>query len=164
MNQEATQPDSQAATAFKEPPREQIPDISRAHVAILESGDGDEFWTAAGMGHVILRTLGRRTGNEHKVVLPFWRDTDGSRVVVASFAGAPQHPSWYLNLTDREKNTEVLVRVREGSYWADPEILEDAEYARVWAALIADRPFYVGYTERTTRVIPLVRLTELRPA
>jgi deazaflavin-dependent oxidoreductase (nitroreductase family) len=147
-----------------EPPSEQIPDISRAHVAALESGAAEEFWTAAGMRHVILRTVGRRSGNEHKVALPYWSDVNGSRVVVGSFAGAPQHPSWYLNLTDRESNGEVLVRVQEGSYWAEPELLEGSEYARVWAALTADRPFYVGYTKRTTRTIPLVRLRELRPA
>lgn len=155
---------TQAATDFVEPPREQIADISRAHVALLESEAGDAFWTAAGMHHVILRTIGRRTGNEHKVALPYWADADGSRVVVASFAGAPHHPAWYLNLTDRERNAEVLVRVREGSYWAAPELLEGAEYERVWATLTADRPFYVAYTERTSRKIPLVRLRESRPA
>jgi deazaflavin-dependent oxidoreductase (nitroreductase family) len=89
---------------------------------------------------------------------------DGSRVVVGSFAGAPEHPAWYLNLTDLEKNGEVLVRVQEGSFWAEPELLEGAEYDRVWAALTADRPFYIGYTKRTPRRLPLVRLKELRPA
>jgi len=155
---------SQAAEHFVEPPREQIPDISRAHVAALESGAAEEFWTAAGMSHLILATLGRRSGNEHKVALPYWCDEDGSRVVVGSFAGAPQHPDWYLNLTDRERNPEVLVRVHEGAYWAEPEVLAGAEYERVWAALTTDRPFYVGYTRRTSRRIPLVRLRQLRPA
>lgn len=155
--------ESQAATEFMEPPREQIPGISKAHVAALESGNAEEFWTAAGMHHVILRTIGRRSGNEHKVALPYWRDLDGSRVVVASFAGAPEHPSWYLNLTDHDANAEVLVRVKEGSYWAEPELLSGQEYDRVWAALTNDRPFYNKYTERTTRTIPLVRLRELRP-
>jgi deazaflavin-dependent oxidoreductase (nitroreductase family) len=147
-----------------EPPREQIPDISRAHVAALESGAAEELWTAAGMSHVILRTVGRRSGNEHKVALPYWSDEDGSRVVVGSFAGAPQHPAWYLNLTDRDRNAEVLVRVQAGAYWAEPEVLDGTEYERVWRALTTDRPFYVAYTRRTTRRIPLVRLREVRPA
>jgi deazaflavin-dependent oxidoreductase (nitroreductase family) len=160
----ASERPAQTAKKFVEPPREQIPDISRAHVAALESGGAEEFWTAAGMSHVILRTVGRRSGNEHKVALPYWSDDDGSRVVVGSFAGAPEHPAWYLNLTDRDKNGEVLVRVQEGSFWAEPELLEGAEYDRVWTALTADRPFYVGYTKRTARRLPLVRLKELRPA
>ncbi|MGD0081906.1 MAG: nitroreductase/quinone reductase family protein [Acidimicrobiales bacterium] len=155
---------SQAAATFVEPPFEQIPDISRAHVAALESGLADEFWVAAGMEHVILRTVGRKSGNEHKVTLPFWRDADGSRIVVGSFAGAPQHPSWFLNLSDRSANPEVLVRVREGSFWADAVVIEGDERDRIWAALIVDRPFYQRYTERTERRIPLVRLVEVRPA
>jgi deazaflavin-dependent oxidoreductase (nitroreductase family) len=163
-DEEQPAPPPQGATKFVEPPREEIPAISRAHVAALESGGAEEFWNAAGMSHVIVRTLGRRTGNEHKVALPYWSDTDGSRVVVGSFAGAPDHPAWYLNLTDRERNGEVLLRVQEGSYWAQPEVLEGAEYARVWAALTADRPFYVGYTQRTARKLPLVRFRHLRPA
>ncbi|MGH9172308.1 MAG: nitroreductase/quinone reductase family protein [Acidimicrobiales bacterium] len=155
---------SQANTPFVEPARDQIPDISRAHVAALESGNAEVFWTAAGMNHVIVHTVGRRSGNEHKVALPYWRDADGSIVVVGSYAGSPQHPAWYLNLTDRDKNAEVLVRVKEGSSWAEVEILEGDEYERVWASLTADRPFYIGYTTRTTRTIPLVRLRTLRPA
>jgi deazaflavin-dependent oxidoreductase (nitroreductase family) len=154
----------QPSTRFVEPPADQIPDISRAHVAALESGLAEEFWVAAGMHHLILRTIGRRSGNEHKVALPYWHDIDGARVVVGSFAGAPQHPAWYLNLTDREHNGEVLLRVQDGSYWAEPEVLEGAEYDRVWADLTTDRPFYVGYTSRTSRKLPLVRFRELRPA
>jgi deazaflavin-dependent oxidoreductase (nitroreductase family) len=147
-----------------EPPREQIPGISRAHVAALETGDADILWKAANMHHVILRTIGRRSGNEHKVALPYWRDGDGNRILVASFSGAPQHPSWYLNLSDKMANPEVLLRVRDGSYWAQAESLEGDDYERTWAALTADRPWYNEYAERTTRRIPLVRLRELRPA
>src|SRR6185437_5982154 len=114
----------QEAEPFDEPPREEIPGISRNHVAFMESTDEDQAWVLAGMHHVILRTVGRRSGTEHKVALPFWRDPDGNRVVVASFSGAPQHPSWYLNLSDRAANPEVLVRVQGGSFWSDAEVLD----------------------------------------
>ena len=154
----------QASTTFVEPPRDQIPAISAAHVAILESGNGEEFWVAAGMSHLILRTIGRRSGNEHKVALPYWAEADGQRIVVGSFAGGPQHPAWYLNLIARDTNAEVLVREREGSYWAEPEVFEGPEYDQIWSALIIDRPFYVGYTKRTSRTLPLVRLRRLRSA
>lgn len=157
-------PSGQASTRFVEPPREQIPVLSAAHVAVLESGTGEEFWVAAGMSHLILRTIGRHSGNEHKVALPYWVDAGGARIVVASFAGAPQHPAWYLNLISKDVNGEVLVREQAGSYWAEPEVLEGAEFEHLWAALVVDRPFYVGYTKRTDRRIPLVRLRKLRAA
>ena len=105
------QPESQAAEAFEEPPREEIPGISRGHVQYMESSDADDVWCIAGMHHVILHTIGRKSGNEHKVALPYWVDRDGHRIVVASFSGAPDHPSWYLNLSDRDANPEVKIRV-----------------------------------------------------
>jgi deazaflavin-dependent oxidoreductase (nitroreductase family) len=130
----------------------------------MESSDDDVVWTAAGMKHVLLHTRGRRTGAEHKVALPFWLDADGHRIVVASFAGAPAHPAWYLNLADRQANPEVRVRVQGAQYWADAQVLDGEDYARTWAALAADRPYYNDYQTRTDRQIPLVRLVELRPA
>ena len=38
------QPASQAAEPFEEPPREEIPGISRGHVAYMESTDAEEAW------------------------------------------------------------------------------------------------------------------------
>ena len=121
-------------------------------------------WVAAGMHHVIIVTTGRRSGREHKVTLPYWVDPNGHRVVVASFAGAPQHPDWYLNLADRAANREVLCRVQGGQFWSQPEILDGDDYETTWAALTADRPYYDDYQAETPRRIPLVRLVESRPA
>jgi deazaflavin-dependent oxidoreductase (nitroreductase family) len=156
--------DSQRNEAFVEPSRDEIPGLSRQHVAAMETSEADEVWVLAGMRHVVVRTVGRRSGQEHKVALPFWRDPNGDPVVVASFAGAPQHPSWYLNLADRAANPEVLVRVQHGSYWAEAQILTGDDYASTWAGLAADRPYYNDYQTRTDRQIPLVRLLERRPA
>jgi deazaflavin-dependent oxidoreductase (nitroreductase family) len=149
---------------WETPSLEEIPVITRAHIGALESSDDDAVWVQAGMHHVLIRTIGRKSGNEHKVALPFWRDENGNRIVVASFAGAPGHPSWYLNLADRDANPEVLVRVQHGSYWSRPEILEGDEYDRTWAKLTADRAWYNDYQAKTDRRIPLVRLPETRPA
>jgi len=156
--------DNQSNEEFVEPPRDEIPGISRQHVAAMETSDADEVWVVAGMRHVLLRTIGRKSGNEHKVALPYWLDGDGRRVVVASFAGAPQHPSWYLNLTDRTANPELLVLDQGYRFWADGQVLSGSEYDDTWAGLIADRGYYANYQTRTDRTIPLVRLVELRPA
>jgi deazaflavin-dependent oxidoreductase (nitroreductase family) len=155
---------SQRNEPFREPPRDEIPGISRSHVAAMEASDDDAVWVLAGMPHVVLRTVGRRSGREHKVALPYWRDPDGHPVVAASYAGAPAHPAWYLNLTDRSANPEVLVRVQGRRFWADAVVLEGADHDRLWAGLVADRPYYAGYQTRTERRIPLVRLVERRPA
>jgi len=65
----------------------------------------------------------------------------------------------------RSANPEVLVRERGGKqYWSEPEILEGAEYDRIWPMLNADRAWYDNYQAKTDRKIPLVRLSETRPA
>jgi deazaflavin-dependent oxidoreductase (nitroreductase family) len=145
---------------FAEPTRAEIPAVTREHVRAMEASASAPEWNGAGMAHLVLRTLGRRSGREHKVALPYWVDRDGTRIVVASFAGAPNHPAWYLNLSDRTANPEVCVRVQGGSFQAEARVLEGDEYARTWAALTADRPFYVDYQSRTTRKLPLIRLVE----
>ena len=150
---------------WETPSLDEIPKLSKAHVEVMEQSDDDAIWKQAGMHHVLLRTVGRKSGNEHKVALPMWRDPEGRPVVVASFAGAKGHPSWYLNLSDRKANPEVLCRVQGGKqYWSDAEILDGDEYDRIWELLNADRAWYDNYQAKTDRQIPLVRLTESRPA
>jgi deazaflavin-dependent oxidoreductase (nitroreductase family) len=155
---------SQRSSDFTTPDRAEIVAISASHVAMMESSDEDRVWIWVNMHHVLLRTIGRRSGNEHKVALPFWRDANGDRIVVASFSGAPKHPAWYLNLADRSANPEVFVRVQGGAYWSVPEILAGEEYDATWQALLVDRPHYADYQATTERRIPLVRLVETRPA
>ncbi|MBL1077528.1 nitroreductase family deazaflavin-dependent oxidoreductase [Nocardia sp. 2] len=146
---------------FTEPEREKLIALGRKHVLGMEFTDAEQVWISSGMEHLLLHTVGRRSGRAHKVALPFWVDGDGHRVVVASFVGAPQHPAWYWNLTDADANGKVLVKLRTGEVWVRPEILDGAEYRELWAALTADREFYRDYQSRTERRIPLVRLREL---
>ena len=156
--------ESQRNDAFVEPPRDEIPVISRAHVHAMEASDAEEVWVGAGMKQVMLQTIGRKSGRVHKVALPIWIDPDGHPIVVASFAGARQHPAWYLNLADRAANPEVFVRDRKHGFWAEAQILDGPEYHRIWVALTTDRPYYNDYQTRTDRRIPLVRLVERRSA
>lgn len=159
------QPDQRVDIEFETPTRDQIVSISAKHVALMETSDADDTWIWVGMEHLLLRTIGRRSGNEHKVALPFWRDSDGHRVVVGSFGGAPKDPAWYLNLTDTTANPQVLVRVQGGQFWSTPQVLGGADYDRTWAGLVADRPWYDDYVAKAEgRKIPLVRLPETRPA
>lgn len=149
--------------AWETPSLDEIPVITKGHVAALESTDDDAAWVLAGMHHIVITTVGRKSGNEHKVALPFWRDPDGARVVVASYAGAPQNPSWFVNLADRSANPEIRCRVQHGEFWSVPEILEGDEHTRIWGLLTDDRAWYDNYQAKTERTIPLVRFPETRP-
>jgi deazaflavin-dependent oxidoreductase (nitroreductase family) len=157
--------DQKVEQAWDTPTQDEIPNITKMHVQYLEQSDDDAVWVQAGMHHVMIRTIGRKSGNAHKIAVPFWRDPEGVRVVVASFAGAEKHPSWFLNLRDSDANPEVLVRTQTGAYWSVPDILEEGEeHDRLYALLVEDRAWYADYQKKTDRTIPLVRLVETRPA
>lgn len=156
--------DQKVEQAWETPSEQEIPAISKMHVSAMESSDDDMIWVQAGMHHVLLSTVGRKSGATHKVALPFWRDPDGNRVVVASFAGATKDPAWFTNLADRTANPKVHVRVQGGSFWSVPEILDGDEHARIWQLLTEDRDWYRNYQAKTERRIPLVRLPETEPA
>jgi deazaflavin-dependent oxidoreductase (nitroreductase family) len=155
--------DQKVEAVWETPSWDVIPQITKQHVEALESSDDDGVWCLAGMHHILLTTIGRKSGTAHKVALPTWNDPDGHRIVVASFAGHEKHPAWFLNLRDRTE-PEILCRVQGKSYWSLPEILEGDERDRVWALLVEDRAWYTDYQAKTERAIPLVRFPETRPA
>jgi len=111
-------PADQKNEAFDEPPFDDIAGVSRMHVGGMKVTDDDMVWIGAGMKQLMLRTAGRKSGNEHEVALPYWIDEDGERVVVGSYAGNVQHPAWYLNLTDSDKNGVNTPRTRgKDRFW-----------------------------------------------
>ena len=142
------------------PTHDQIVEISHAHVEALEASNEDNVWQQVGMHHIILTTIGRRSGKEHKCALPIWRDEDGHRVVVGSFAGADKEPDWLANLRDKASNSEVKIRTQNSEYISTPEILVGLERDLLWNQLCEDRAWYNDYQERTERVIPLIRFSE----
>jgi deazaflavin-dependent oxidoreductase (nitroreductase family) len=155
-------PGSQIARAPTTPPRWLIPWITRIQVWLYQRSAGRIGGRVARMQHLLLRTVGRKSGRARTVCLPYWCDVDGHRVVVASYSGAPHHPAWYHNLADRGVNPEVLVRDGKQQLWCRAELPQGDERKDLWDQLIADRPFYADYQARTARLIPLVRLVELR--
>ena len=157
----------QKALPFETPERATIPATTREHVAAMEAspdGEPEVVWVMYNMSHLLLRTIGRRSGREHKVALPYWLDDGDHPIVVASYAGADRHPAWYWNLADPDANPEVYVRTRRDQYWSAPAVLEGEERERLWAAMTEDRPFYRDYQALTERRIPLIRLAKRRDA
>ncbi|MEE3331783.1 MAG: nitroreductase/quinone reductase family protein [Myxococcota bacterium] len=154
----------QTSEEFETPDRSGIPDITRAHVSEMESSNADGVWVRAGMAHMLVRTIGRKSGKEHKVALPYWLDGDERPIVVASYAGADVHPAWFHNLADKTANPELFCRFQHEDFWAEVVILDGEEYASIWEALTRDRPFYCDYQKLTERRLPLVRFVKKRGA
>ena len=158
MDSDVNPTDQHVDQVWDTPSHSEIIELTKAHVEAMEMTNDDLVWVQAGMHHVLLTTIGRKTGNEHKVALPTWKNKDGDRIVVASFAGAIAHPSWFVNLKDKQANPKVKVQVQDGKYWSDAQILGSDERNETWRQLCADRAWYATYQGKTDRVIPLVKL------
>ena len=136
---------------WETPPLDEIPKLSKAHVEVMEQSDDDAIWKQAGMDHVLLRTVGRKSGNEHKVALPMWRDPDGRPVVVASFAGAKDHPSWYLNFSRPHRRTPRSCVACKAASSTGPTPRSSTATSTT------------GFGSSSTRIAPGTRTTSRRP-
>ena len=97
---------------------------------------------------------GRRTGQVRTTPLVYLEDGDRV-VVVASQAGRPEHPMWYLNLL---ADPDVTVRTRGARRALRARVAEGDERARLWARLVDMYADYASYQSWTDRVIPVVVL------
>jgi len=109
---------------------------------------------------LLLTTTGAKTGRRRETTLGWFPDEErgnGSRLVVASNAGAAAHPSWYVNLARRPDGAAIEV---DGHKFAvSAESLHGAERERAWKRIVALAPGYGKYGQQTDREIPVVRLT-----
>src|SRR3954463_407756 len=85
-----------------------MPLFGEEHVARYRATDGEEGHEWQGTQTLLLTTTGRKSGEERThplIYMPHGED----HVVVASKGGWPNHPAWYLNLTE---NPDVEVQVK----------------------------------------------------
>jgi len=126
----------------------------KGHAWLYESSNGKRGASMSGRPVLLLTTTGRKSRKPRAVpVMPF---LDGSEIyVIASMAGAPTHPAWYLNL---EADPNVSVRLGEDRFEARAEILDETRRAEVWQRLTQYAPDFAKYQAKTDRKIPVVRL------
>lgn len=112
---------------------------------------------------LLLTTTGAKTGRVRETTLGWFPDDEGgngSRLIVASAAGAATHPAWYVNLARRPEGAAIEVEGRRFAVNADS--LHGPERDRAWARIVAMAPGYGKYEQQTDREIPVVRLTPRR--
>ena len=107
---------------------------------------------------LLLTTTGAKSGEQRTTPLLYTKDGD-RLVIIASMAGAPKHPAWYLNLV---ANAEATVEVGEERFRARAAVAEGAERDRLYAQQAAMMPVFAEYQKKTTRRIPAVVLTRVR--
>ena len=112
--------------------------------------------TGLGQPVVLLHVRGAKSGVPRTV--PLLATKDGDRVLlVASKAGAPQHPAWFHNV---RANPDVEVTLEGARVPMRAAILEGDERTRAWDIVCDNYNGFATYQRRAgDRVIPLVALT-----
>jgi deazaflavin-dependent oxidoreductase (nitroreductase family) len=128
--------------------------MAQAHGFLFRATRGRFGRSIRGAPVLVLETRGRKSGKVRSVPLLFVED-DGDWVVMASSGGDSSHPAWYLNL---EAEPRATVITESGRRNALALITEGEERDRLFAALTAIYPSFDSYRERTTRLLPIVRL------
>lgn len=60
-----------------------------------------------GFNALVLTTVGRKTGSTRETPVGWFPGTAGSYLIVASAAGAPNNPAWYLNLAAHPDQVQI---------------------------------------------------------
>ena len=103
----------------------------------------------------LVTVIGKKSGEPHTIPLLYLRDGDDV-VVVASKGGMSKHPVWYWNLVTNPR-CEVEMDGLHRSMVA--RRVSADEKAALWPRLCEMYPDYAGYQARTTRDIPVLRLS-----
>lgn len=109
----------------------------------------------AGLPNLLLIVAGRRSGLDRST--PLLCVPEGSGWLIAGSAfGRPRTPAWVKNLRAVGRARVVF---RGSQQVVIAEELSGDDRAAAWAVMCRVWPNYVRYEQRTTRLIPVFRLT-----
>lgn len=125
------------------------------HQWLYEKTDGRIGRSIGGRPMLLLRTVGRKTGEPRTSALLYV--PDGERyAVIASKGGDVHHPGWFHNLT---ASPDVEIQVGRERIPVKARVVEGEERDRLWAkANEVNQGQYDTYQSRTDRKIPVVVL------
>jgi deazaflavin-dependent oxidoreductase (nitroreductase family) len=103
---------------------------------------------------LLLHTTGAKSGLARVNPLVCTED-GGDLVVIASQGGAPSHPDWYYNL---KAYPNVEVEYGTERFKAVATIVGEPERSELYAKAAARFPGFAEYAQKTTRVIPVIKL------
>jgi deazaflavin-dependent oxidoreductase (nitroreductase family) len=128
--------------------------FGQEHVERYRETGGDEGHDWNGTSVLILTTTGNRSGESRSTPLIYGTAGD-DYVVVASKGGAPEHPAWYVNLSE---DPEVELQVWDDRFPARARTATAEEREELWPLMTERWPAYDEYQTKTDREIPIVVL------
>lgn len=112
---------------------------------------------------VLIHHRGVRTGTDRVNPAMSLRD-GGAWLVVGSAMGAPRDPAWIVDLrADPDVDIEAVVDGDAATIAVHADELVDEERRVAFDRFVALSPAFEQYQQRTTRLLPVIRLTPRVP-
>ncbi len=127
---------------------------SRAHAWLVRRTAGRVGGHAFGSEILVLRTVGRRSGQQRDAPMFYLPNGDGF-AVVASNAASKRPPAWWLNL---QAQPEALALVRGKSHPVTARAASPQERETLWPEFVKLYSGYEHYKSIATRELPVVIL------
>jgi len=135
----------------------ELNDFNQGVISEFRANQGKVGGQLANMPVLLLTMTGAKSGQT--LTRPLVYTTDGDRlVVIASFAGAPNNPSWYHNLV---ANPEATVELGSDRFRVRAAVTAGEERQRLFNRQAAQMPIFAEYQKKTTRQIPVLVLTRI---
>lgn len=110
--------------------------------------------------HLLLTTIGRKSGNEYTTPLIFFKGDGDDLVVIGSFGGMPKHPQWYKNLL---VNPQGWVQIGDLRWPVKIHVAEGEERARLWEHVEKYFKLWAHFQKFVDRPFPVVILSRSGP-
>ncbi|MDK1018543.1 MAG: nitroreductase family deazaflavin-dependent oxidoreductase [Actinomycetota bacterium] len=128
--------------------------FSTLHTVMYRTTRGRIGHRLAANDMLLLTTTGHKTGAKHTVPLLYLHSGD-DLVVIASYGGKPNHPTWYQNLLANPRaSVQILGKRRQ----VEATTMISRERREWWPQIVEAYGDYAVYQSRTTRKIPVVWL------
>lgn len=129
-------------------------EFNRGIVDEFRANQGKVGGPFEGAPMILVNHQGAKSGKPYTTPLVYTRDGD-NYVIIASKAGAPEHPQWFHNLV---ANPDITIEVGRDTIPVRARVSEGDERARLYRAQADLMPNFDDYAKATTREIPVIVL------
>jgi deazaflavin-dependent oxidoreductase (nitroreductase family) len=134
---------------------EELNDMNRRVMAEFRANGGKVGGYFENAPMIIVHHAGARSGTAYETPLVYQAEGDHF-VIFASYGGAPSNPAWFRNLM---ANPETVVEVGAETIPVTATEVTGAERDAIYARQAERVPNFAVYQAKTSRIIPVVRLT-----
>ena len=135
----------------------ELDDLNQRIITEFRANQGKVGGQFAGAPLLLLTTTGAKSGRA--ITKPLVYTKDGNRIVlIASFAGAPKNPAWFVNLV---ANPVATIELGSERFQARATVTSGEERQRLYKNQAAQMAIFDDYQKKTTRQIPVVVLERI---